>query len=69
MRAMIFRVIDDLRAGGELREEALAYLWDEEEEYIFSFIAICRHLEMDPAKTRELIINPVRKISTRRRAA
>lgn len=73
MRAMILRVIDDLRSGAEFRIEALAYIMDDseesEDEYIFSFRAICRHLNMDPIKTREMILNPVKKISTRRRAA
>lgn len=72
MRAMILRVIDDLNSGGEFRQEALAYLYDEDEEeedYIFSFKAICHHLGLDPQKTRAKILNPGHKISTRRRAA
>jgi hypothetical protein len=69
MRAIILRVIDDYNTPGELREEAIAYLHDEEEEYLFSFRAITRHLGMDPDKTREYILNPTHKISTRRRAA
>jgi hypothetical protein len=73
MRAMILRVIDDLRAGGEFQIEAMAYIMDDseesEDEYIFSFRAICKHLNMDPKKTREMILNPIKRISTRRRAA
>ncbi len=73
MRAMILRVIDDLRSGGEFREEAMAYIMDDSEEteddYIFSFRAICKQLNMDPVKTRNMILNPIKRISTRRRAA
>lgn len=73
MRAMILRVIDDLRSGGEFREEALAYIMndseEDEDEYIFSYRAICRHMNLDPVKTREMILHPVKRISTRRRAA
>lgn len=69
MRAMILRVVDDLNSEGELRAEALEYLFSDDEEYILSFQAICRHLGFDPAKTRDKILNPGHKISTRRRAA
>jgi len=69
MRAIILRVIDDYNTPGELREEAIQYMNDEEEEYIFSFKAIARHLGLDPDKTRHYIMHPTHKISTRRRAA
>jgi len=69
MRAIILRVIDDFNSVGELHDDAIAYLHDEDEEYIFSFYAICKHLGFDPAKTRYSIMNPIHKISTRRRAA
>lgn len=69
MRAIILRTIEDLNSAGELREEAVAYLFDDEEEYIFSFKAICRHMGFDPDKTRFMIINAKHRISTRRRAA
>jgi hypothetical protein len=73
MRAMILRVIDDLRSGGEFQAEALAYIMDDseeiEDEYIFSYPAICKHMGLDPVKTREMILHPLKRISTRRRAA
>ena len=69
MRAIILRVIEDYKTGGLLREEALAYMYDGEEEYIFSFNAICSYLGFDPAAVRFQIENSKRKISTRRRAA
>lgn len=69
MRAIILRTIEDYRSGGELRAEAIAYMEDHEEEYIFSFRAICHHLGFDPEKTRYSIVNAKHRISTRRRAA
>lgn len=70
MRAIILRTIEDYNSSGELRQEAIAYMCDEEEEdYIFSFIAICRHFGLDPGKTRTAIMHATHRISTRRRAA
>lgn len=69
MRAIILRTIDDYNSGGILREEALEYMDSEEEEYIFCFHHICKHLGLDPLKTRFSITNAKTKISTRRRAA
>ena len=69
MRAIILRTIEDYNSVGELHTEAVEYLFDEEEDYIFSFKAICQHLGFDPEKTRYSIMNAERRISTRRRAA
>jgi hypothetical protein len=66
---MILRTIEDLHAGGELRQEALEYLMDEDEAYVFSFHSICRYFGFDPEKTRYAILNAKTKIRTRRRAA
>lgn len=70
MRAIILRTIEDYNSGaGEYYEEAVDYLYDEDDEYIFSFAAICKHLGFDPGKTREKIVHATHRISTRRRAA
>ena len=69
MRAMILRTIEDFQSGGELREEAIAYMSGTDEEYIFSFASICLQLDLDPEKTRYRIMNAEKRISTRRRAA
>jgi hypothetical protein len=69
MRAMILRTIEDLNGGAELREEALTYLMDEDEEYVLSFHSICRYFGFDPGKTRDAILNAKTRIRTRRRAA
>jgi hypothetical protein len=69
MRAIILRTIDDYHSGGEFKEEAVQYLYKEDDEYIFSFYSICKHLGFDPDKTRYSIMHATHKISTRRRAA
>ena len=69
MRAIILRTIEDYSAGGELKQEALDYMLEEDEEYVFSFNSICRSLGFDPGKTRYAILNAKTKIKTRRRAA
>jgi len=79
MRAMILRAIEDLNSPGELRDDAIKYFFadddnsDEDEtgleDHVLSFKFICRHLGMDPKKTRESILNATHRISTRRRAA
>jgi len=69
MRAMILRTVEDLNSGPELRQEALEYLMDEDEEYVLSFNSICRYFGFDPEKTRYAILNAKTKIRTRRRAA
>ena len=69
MRAMILRTIEDLQSGSELRDEALAYLNSDEDEYILSFVSICRYFGFDPVKTRHAILNAKSRIRTRRRAA
>jgi hypothetical protein len=69
MRAMVLRTIEDYQSGGELREEAIKYMMGSEEEYIFSFSAICYQLGLHPVNTRNRIMSAEKRISTRRRAA
>ncbi len=69
MRAIILRAIEDYNSTGELHDAAVEYLNDEDEEYVFSFVSICRYLGFDPQRTRDGITKADRKISTRRRAA
>ena len=68
MRAIILRVVDDYNSAGEFRQEAIDYMNDEDDEYIFSFSAICKHLSMDPVKTKMAIMYATHRISTRRRS-
>lgn len=67
MRAMILRTIEDFNSGAELRDEAIAYMSEVDDDYVLSFSAICRHFGLDPTRTRGAIMNTTRRISTRRR--
>ncbi len=69
MRAIVLRAIEDYNSSSDLREEAVSYFEEDEEDHIFSFRFICRHLGMDPEKTKWAIFNATHRISTRRRAA
>ena len=69
MRAIILRTVEDYNSEGELRDAAIEYMMDEEEDYTFSFRAICHQLGFDPEKTRYAIMNATHRIRTRRRAA
>lgn len=69
MRAMVLRAVDDYNSTGEHHDEAIEWLYSEDDEYVLSFVSICRHFGWDPEKTRDRIINPTHRISTRRRAA
>ena len=69
MRAIVLRAVEDLNYTGEIHEAARAFFDDDEEDYIFSFRAICRTLGLDPDAAREAILFSGRKIRTRRRAA
>lgn len=69
MRAIILRAIEDYKQQTEHYQDAIDFFNSEEDEYVFSFVAICRHLGFSPEKTRDSILNATHKISTRRRAA
>lgn len=74
MRAIMLRAIEDYKAGGDLRQDALDFMFasdedPEEEDYVFSFHSICNYLGFHPVKTRQRIMKNAKGISTRRRAA
>ena len=69
MRAMILRTVEDIRSQNEFADEAMDYMISDDEEYILSFVSICKHLGLDPKKTRHSILYAEHRISTRRRAA
>ena len=69
MRAMILRTVEDYNSLGELRDGAVAYMMDPDEEYVLSFRSVCKQMGLDPDKTRYAIMNADHRISTRRRAA
>ena len=67
MRAMILRTIEDYNSCQRLKVKAIEYMNNEDEDYVLSFRAICKYFGMDPIKTRQAIMCPSTKISTRRR--
>ena len=67
MRAMILRTIEDFNGGERLKVKALDYMFREDDDYIFSFLFICKHFGMDPTKARHAIMTAGHTISTRRR--
>jgi hypothetical protein len=67
MRAMILRTIDDFNSCERLKVKATEYMFQEDDDYVFSFQSICKHFGMDPVKTRRVIMNSTKRISTRRR--
>ena len=69
MRAIILRTVDDYQNKPDFREEALKYMSDEEDDYVFSFYSICEHLGLNAEKTRNAIVSATTRIRTRRRAA
>ena len=69
MRAIVLRTVDDYHNKPLFREEALSYMEDPEEDYLFSFRGICTHLGLCPDKTKKAIVYSKERISTRRRAA
>jgi len=75
MRAIILRAIEDLKKGGEVAEDAKAFLFStspEDEEYPFSFSSICAYLGINEELTRQQIYSAYQgniKISTRRRSS
>lgn len=55
MRAIIQTIMDDMRKEGEPRRNAMRYIRDNEEDYLFSFISICRHLNLCPRTIRTIL--------------
>lgn len=66
MRAIILTAIRDLNSTEELREDALEFLFSEEEDHIFSFRSICSCFGVDADRVRQRILGGDR-IRTRRR--
>jgi hypothetical protein len=46
MRAVLKTAMDDIRKSGELYRDARAFMLSSDESYLFSFMSICRHLNL-----------------------
>lgn len=55
MRAMLTLAMDDVRAGGDRARDASRYILEERDDYIYSFISICHHLELCPRTIRRVL--------------
>ncbi|MCB0330354.1 MAG: hypothetical protein KDD70_11840 [Bdellovibrionales bacterium] len=48
LRAILMSALNDIQKGGVLEDDAMSFFLSEEEDYVFSFKAICDFLELDP---------------------
>ena len=55
MRAMLTLAMDDIRAGGDRARDASRYILEERDDYLYSFISICNHLELCPRTIRRVL--------------
>ncbi len=54
MRAILKIAMDDLRKSGELHRDARAYVLSNDDDYLYSFISICAHLNVCPHTIRKI---------------
>lgn len=50
LRAVLQNAVSDMRREGELSRRARDFFLNTEDDYIFSFQAICSYLHIDPAR-------------------
>ena len=48
LRAILMSALNDIQKGGSLEEDAKSFFLSEEDDYVFSFKAICDFLNLDP---------------------
>ena len=52
LRAILLTAMSDLKRQGESQREATEFFMSEDESYVFSFVSICNHLDIDPKQIR-----------------
>ncbi|RMG44312.1 MAG: hypothetical protein D6719_02090 [Candidatus Dadabacteria bacterium] len=57
MRAVLVTAINDLRGSKRERVSALNFFKNENNDYIFSFNSICEYLNLNPEKTRQVVLS------------
>ncbi len=66
MRAVLKTAMDDITKRGEAYREARVFFSSEDDYYLFSFLSICRHLELCPRTIRAFVgvypISAIRKL-------
>jgi hypothetical protein len=48
LRAILLTAMSDLKKSGEPSRRATEYFLNPDDEYVFSFISVCNHLDIDP---------------------
>ena len=48
LRAILLTAMSDLKKPGEPTKRATEYFLNPDDEYLFSFVSICNHLDIDP---------------------
>ena len=48
--AILMSAMSDLRKNGSAQRQATEYLLDPDESYVFSFVSVCNHLDIDPRR-------------------
>jgi hypothetical protein len=46
--AVLMSAMSDLNKNGSSSRHAVEYLLDPDEKYVFSFVSVCQHLDIDP---------------------
>ena len=66
MRAVLKSAMDDMTRRGEARRDARLFFTSDDDDYLLSFVSICRHLALCPHTIRELVgIRPTVSIADR----
>lgn len=66
MRAVLKTAMDDISRRGEARRDARLFFNSNDDNYLFSFISICRHLCLCPHTIRELVgVRPMPSLTER----
>ena len=55
MRAILRSAMDDIKKNGEPYRDARRYLMSNDERYLFSFVSVCRHLDLCPRTIRRVL--------------
>ncbi len=66
MREILKTAMDDINRRGEARRDARLFFTSNDELYLFSFISICRHLNLCPQTIRDLVgVSPMPSLAER----
>ncbi len=61
MRAILHQAMEDIKKGGDKSRDAGRYFIDARDDYLYSFVSICRHLELCAKTIRTVVgIIPLR---------